>query len=119
MKKKLTYEDGTEDEFEVDELGLICQPGKFEGEEIYVPFYYNSDYEDYQECIDSLAFFLKLSDEKHEECDENCRYASVYKLIEGDYVRFPELKEFDRLAIWDDSQGFATSYTWKTKGEDE
>jgi len=82
--------------FEVDDQGLITTPGKFEGEPIYVPYFWNlgldgcADDEETQTHYptDQPVFGFNLSDLNIEQ--------SVW----------PELKGQDRIELWESDLGF-------------
>lgn len=75
-------------QYDVDESGRIKSPGKFEGEMLYVPFFW------YQEFDDT------------EEKDGRTLY--IYKLIEEDIEEFPELETMGEVILWENDQGFVT-----------
>ena len=74
-------------EFNVDQYGLICDPGKFEREPLYIPYYWDlfldgcADFED-----DYIKFEITIEDVK----------------------KFPELEDDLNkfIYLWSDSNGF-------------
>ena len=74
-----------EDQYTV-ENGIIQDPGRFEGEPIYVPyfvdFYMNGDPGDYDGEV------------------------NVYDIEPEDIRQFPELEPFKSISIWVSDQGF-------------
>lgn len=73
----------------------IKGPGKFEGEPIYAPYYW--------ECtLDGGA--------DEEEFDEaNDRPVAVFRLTPEDFRMFPELGVGEKLRLYEDEQGFVWS----------
>ena len=74
---------------------IICDPGKFEGEPVYVPHYWE---ETLNGCCDSFH-------------DNDGDYeVMVIRLDEHDRARIgADAKGEDHLLLWEDSQGFVNS----------
>ena len=67
------------------ENNIICSPGKFAGNPIYAPYFWEMVLEGAGEDIDG-DYFIEL-------CSE-------------DRAMFPELGEATNIVIWEDDQGF-------------
>lgn len=77
-------------EFNYDQYGLITNPGKFEREYHFVPYFYNMTLHSAQddiEYIDGTAY-------------------DIFNVKQIDYTIFPDLIGIDKVAIFTDSQGF-------------
>jgi hypothetical protein len=74
--------------------GIIRSPGKFEGEPVYVPAFW-------EDVLEGFA------DEEGE--DEDGTVISTIVVDEDDVKAFPELKDIRRVSLWEDSQGFVRS----------
>lgn len=88
LSERLTRKD-IENEYDVDEYGMIKDLGKFEGEMLYVPYFYDM-YMDgfYDEQGDDWVFF-EISDD--------------------DRKQFPELEKKDKgIVLWFSEQGFVS-----------
>lgn len=70
--------------------GVIKSPGKFEGEAIYAPYFYD-------------AFLNGMAD------DEGDRLA--FDVTADDRREFPELKGVSRVYLYEDNSGFVTCET--------
>jgi hypothetical protein len=74
-------------QYDVDESGRIRDPGKFEGEMLYVPYFY--------------GFYLNgLFD------DEDDTGKLVFYVTEEDRKEFPELKNRKIIRLYETQQGF-------------
>lgn len=73
-------------DFKVDSHGIISNPGKFEGEMYYTPYYYDVG-------MNGMA-------------DEDSGSAWLFELGEEDYKKFPELKGHKNIIISSNDQGF-------------
>ena len=77
--------------FDVNQHGIICNPGKFEGEMLYTPHFYDvilnggSDLEIY---------------------DYNDQIYNIFKITAEDCIYFPELVNVLFLVCFEDSRGF-------------
>jgi hypothetical protein len=79
-----------------EECAECCKgPGKFEGEPIYAPHYWEL-------TLDSGA-------DEEEFDDANDRPVAVFKLTAEDHGLFPELEGGEILRIYEDEQGFVWS----------
>jgi hypothetical protein len=96
----MTYEH----DFELDEHGLIIDSGKFEGQPIWVPYFF--DFADEGEVLSTLE----------EGCGE---YVSLIKLDNEDKQRFLDLKDDLYIIIIETDDGFASGYTLTTEQEAE
>jgi len=76
--------------YDVDEHGVICSPGKFEGEPSYVLYFWMSVMDG---CYDDEYFEDDIS-------------MSMFVFNADDIKLFPELREYERIVLWEDSQGF-------------
>jgi len=83
-----------EQQFNVDDHGLITDPGKFEREPWWVPYYWNMDGED-----DSY-----FSGPEGVEVEIRVFYVS-----EGKVIKFSDLNEGDVVHLWEDDLGFVNS----------
>lgn len=79
-----------------DANGRITQPGKFEGEPIFAPYYYGIGLEGFADSDDGKAYGFR------------------FKNSDVDFVLWPELKKWlgrkRSLRIVEDSQGFIHCY---------
>lgn len=73
-------------DYEVNERGIIYSPGKFEGEMIYVPYYW-----------DALLNGMADSDEDG---------VARFRVTEEDRTEFPELADVSAVALTEGSNGF-------------
>ena len=73
------------------ENGIIQSPGKFEGEMLYAPYFYDH-------------WLNGGSDEDHEN-DSGC-FVSVFFISDEDVREFPELAEVREIRLWEDDSGF-------------
>ena len=72
-------------EYDVDTHGTIRSPGKFEGEPVYAPYFYDALMNGFADDDDGVASF---------NIDAN------------DIKEFPELANVKRLRLWESEQGF-------------
>ena len=81
------------DSFDYDDNGLITNPGKFERECRYVPYYWNmtlhSAHDDYL-YEEFMGFY-------------------VFNVTKDDIKIFPELKDISQVTVYECSQGFVYS----------
>jgi len=75
-----------ETHYSTDAHGLITSPGKFEGEPLYVPAYWDMG-------LEGMA-------------DEDDGGSFVFELNDAEWDTWPELKGQTHLVLWEDSQGF-------------
>ena len=75
-----------EDQYTV-ENGIIQDPGQFESEPIYVPYF--------------VDFYM--NGDPGEESDDDMM---IYDIESDDIKQFPELKPFKTISIWQSEQGF-------------
>jgi hypothetical protein len=95
-------------EFKVDEHGIIRDPGKFEGEMLYAPYFdeiaMDGDVEDvYADLADDLG------EEDKELCwdDAELLYTEVL-VTDEDRTKFPELDPATKaVRVFESDQGFA------------
>ena len=92
-------------EYEVDKYGLIIDPGKFEREPRYVPYYWE---------------ITMVSGEDDRE-DRGGLDVSFFEVTDEQRELFPELvdEEINWLALWEDSQGFVHLEVGATQEEVE
>ena len=81
------------DSFDYDDYGLITNPGKFERECRYVPYFWNLTLHDAQDDI---------------EYDEFMGFY-VFNITKDDIKIFPELKDIESVTVYECSQGFVYS----------
>lgn len=74
------------------ERGLICDPGKFEGEPIYVPYLWE--------------IVLDGGGEPVDDPDRPDATMDLIILSDDDKQCYPELSEFDTALLWADDNGF-------------
>lgn len=79
-------------EYKVDASGRIQSPGKFEGEMLYVPYFYVWIGEGYGDGGHEDGFMFGVSD--------------------TDRLLFPELKDTKAITLYEDDQGFVTAQTY-------
>lgn len=86
----MTREEILED-YVVNEQGIITSPGKFEGQMLYAPHFWE-------------ASLHSMSD--WERSDESFHYYG-FKVLLADRKKFPELEpDVIQVEIWEDEQGF-------------
>lgn len=75
-----------------DSTGRITQPGKFEGEPIFAPYYWGVAMEGFADSDHGKTFGFR------------------FKKADPDFILWPELKKWlgrkRALKLWEDSQGF-------------
>ena len=71
--------------------GIITSPGKFEGEPVYVPFFWE----------------YMMDGGEDEFYEYNGHTISVFKINSIDTKFFPGLSEYSEVHIWEDDLGFA------------
>lgn len=87
-----------EKEFNIDiKTGIILNPGKFEGEMIYVPYFWD-------------AAMNGLADEDNTMSEYDDTPVSLFNINDEDREQFPELKEIITVELWEDSNGFVRSW---------
>lgn len=70
--------------------GVIVAPGKFEGEPIYVPYFWD----------------LVLDGNSNDTIDDDGNLYSEILISREDRERFPEIPEGSKIVLWEDSNGF-------------
>jgi hypothetical protein len=84
----------------VDEHGLICDPGKFEGEPLYVPHLW-------EVVLNHDRFRLVFGEgEPVDDPDRPDATMDIVTLTDDDKRRFPALSGFDQALLWADDNGF-------------
>lgn len=78
-------------QFSVDKHGIIQSPGKFEGEPIFVPYYWEMDGHD-------------------DEIISNDNLVRMFYVGKREASMFPELTTSNVIYLWEDNQGFIHSY---------
>jgi hypothetical protein len=78
--------------YDVDEHGYICNPGKFEGEPLYVPYLW--------ECV------LNGDGETVDDPDQRDATMDLVMLSGDDKRHFPRLARSDIAILWEDNNGF-------------
>lgn len=76
------------DQYETDEHGKIANPGKFEGEPLYVPYFWEA-------YLNGCA-------------DEDDGDVLVFHIEEEDRKEFPELASYNKVSLWEDDCGFVS-----------
>ena len=76
----------------IDQHGLICDPGKFEGEPRYVQYLWNVVLDGEGETVD--------------DPDRPDATMDLITLTDDDKRRFPALSRFDQALLWADDNGF-------------
>jgi hypothetical protein len=82
------------DSFDYDEWGLITNPGKFEREPKYTPYFWNMT-------------MLSAQDEDLYGDDGTCY--SLFHVTDPDRAVFPELKDVKVVSLWESENGFVFS----------
>jgi hypothetical protein len=78
-------------QYKVHKSGVIESPGKFEGEMLYVPYFW-------EDC---------LAGEADDDIWEPGGFqVSVVRIIQEDRDAFPELGKVHTIHLWEDEQGF-------------
>lgn len=80
------YRDEMLNEFSVDEHGRIVSPGKFEGEMIYVPYFWQQGLDGCADDDDGETFSFEIGDDERQQ--------------------FPELGDAKRIALSESESGF-------------
>lgn len=87
VQKTLTYHDGETDEFTVyGGFDAIAEPGKFEGEPLFVPYFY------------------RCGLDGHGDYDENNNW--VFEITDDDRGLFPDLADSTQITIIETESGF-------------
>ncbi len=89
------------DSFDYDDNGLIINPGKFERECRYVPYYWNLSLHGAEDDIE-------YDEHNNVEYDEFMGFY-VFNIGEDDIKIFPELKDISQVTVYECSQGFVYS----------
>jgi hypothetical protein len=71
--------------------GTIVSPGRFEGQPVFAPYYYE-------------ALLSGLADEENDD-------AAVFDVLQEDVAEFPELASFEKVFLSEDEQGFISCVT--------
>jgi hypothetical protein len=77
-------------QYNVGSDGIIRSPGKFEGEMLYVPFYWDIALQGFANLDDGEVFGFNIEPE--------------------DVALFPELNDRKSLRLWESDQGFVHCY---------
>jgi hypothetical protein len=89
----------------VDNLS-IREPGKFEGEPRWVPYFWemilNGDGED---------FYTDAIEVGPEEWEPSGTLVTYFKVDSDDREEYPELEDVDDVWLWENSQGFVICLT--------
>lgn len=90
----------------MDDL-IIRQPGKFEGEPRWVPYFWDmvlggNGETSYPGC-------------DHDDGDCSCTSVDYFRVDSDDRERFPELDDIADVWLWEDSQGFVICHTDRDK----
>lgn len=86
-----------EKDYEINKYGVIISPGKFEGEMLYVPYFWKCGLEGMAENIYS------------EDNDDVTWWK--FEITNEDLKEFPELGDIKELCLWIDSNGFVWADT--------
>jgi len=78
-------------QYDTDDHGRICTPGKFEGEPIWVPYFWEI-------WLDGGA-------------DDDDGYYIGFDLTPDDVREWPELEACSRVELWQDDSGFVYADT--------
>lgn len=79
--------------YTIDRNSIIRDPGKFEGEMIYAPYYYDASMDGFAEQLASL--------------EDSSEYACLVKIDDSDRAQFPELSAASKFILLRESdQGF-------------
>ncbi len=84
-------------DFNVDKYGLITNPGKFERECQWLPYYYN---------MALLGAQDEVMCEYYEDGDEVMYSYDIFHLGPRDWELWPDLIDVRCIAIWEDIYGF-------------
>ena len=87
-----------ESNYKINEHGIICSPGKFEGEMIYAPYFY-----------DLIMEGGSSETDFPEGEDGPC--VDIFYPTEEDVAEFPELEGCTRVECMESEQGFFYCYT--------
>ena len=80
-----------ESSYTVDANGIIRSPGKFEGEPVYVPYFWDAYLEGF--------------------ADEDDGEVLTFRVTAEDRAEFPELDGVTTVRLWETDQGFVYSET--------
>ncbi len=81
-------------EYDVNKYGIIQSPGKFEGEMLYVPYFWD---------------MVMNGMHDHEREDGTC----VIDVEEDDRKMFPDLENIDYVTLYEDGNGFVYTRLYK------
>jgi hypothetical protein len=87
-----------QEEYSVNEYGLITDPGKFEGEPIYIPVFYDF-------CLESGA-----DEELYDDCETLFSFFKIDGLDTAQHG-IPAECAGKVLCLWETEQGFV-NHTW-------
>lgn len=82
--------------YAVDTHGLICDPGKFEGEALYVPYFWDVYLNGFADDDDGKTLTFNVDDD--------------------DRKQFPELSNVHHIELWEDDNGFVYCDTFNETG---
>ncbi len=90
----INHSDGYTSEWECDsESGLICSPGKFEGEPLYAPYFYH---------------IVMMGDGECGQDGDGNHYDDI-EITDEDRAEFVELCGYSTIRIFEDTNGFCYS----------
>ena len=89
--------------YDCDDNGVITSPGKFEGEQNYVPYFWNLGLDG---CADT-----DISPDSFTDDETHSNYLTDHPvfgfgLTDADRAKWPELKGQDRIELWESDLGF-------------
>jgi hypothetical protein len=80
------------DEYQVDEYGTITTLGKFQGEPIYVPYFWE------------MSMMGAYDGTEIDNEDDSTNY--IFYVTDRDRAIFPELKGLHKVTLWENNDGF-------------
>ncbi len=83
------------------EHGVIRSPGKFEGEPLWVPVFWERALEDGSD------------EDLEDDGDAEFQPVSVFVIENADLLEFPELEGIREVRVWEDDQGFVHSDSYR------
>lgn len=81
-----------------DYCEMVSKPGKFEGEQPYIPYFWQQ----------------YLNGWENETVYDNDVQYSLYEIENEDRIIFPELKDIFGIALWEDNNGFVNSIDFES-----
>jgi hypothetical protein len=95
-------------EYTVNEHGNITDPGKFEGEALYVPYLYEHGLEGGADDSYPAYESPEMTEDDWEGAYNDSPEVEVFYLSDDDKAEFPELVPFKVACLFESEQGFVS-----------